>query len=399
MESNVRMVSTEYKDPYTALVLRNIYINDNVDSTTSATVEVLADFVGTPTHYRIGESADLSTFEWLTWNYPSGKIPFVMSSALGQKTVYVQLKDSNTESGVKVDTITYLSPYVVLSGVSINGGAQNTSNSIVDVSFQYSGAPTHYILSEDPTFVGAQWIAYADGTVNYQLSAGFGNKTVYAKLKDQHRETDYSSDSIELVAQDPVKTIISLAGVAKIVTNPTVNAKIINVISMARNETFPNLQLQDSSGNKSGSYLCKPSSYPTGIPGLVDNRFSPALNDSGAYPAVYINRYVTGSNVTSESSPAMFRFAELSAGTYTVRILSSGDNSVSIPSDKWINVFYGANLAWANLTYDVVNNKDKFVEIENVVVKDDGILDIKLWLTVNMSYRPGVNLIEIIRVR
>ncbi len=92
-ESNVRRIGVNFKDPYVPLVLRNAYINNDDASTYSPEVLVMADKEGIPTHYRIGENADLSLLEWVVWPDPkSSVIPFTLSPEGGQKTVYLQLK-------------------------------------------------------------------------------------------------------------------------------------------------------------------------------------------------------------------------------------------------------------------------------------------------------------------
>jgi len=105
-ESNIRSIQVEYKDGYVAITLNSIYINDDSASTTSPNVTLFASYLGTPTHYRIGETADLSGAAWIAW--PSNSvIPYVLSEGYGIKTVYMQLKDSLNTSAIKADVITY----------------------------------------------------------------------------------------------------------------------------------------------------------------------------------------------------------------------------------------------------------------------------------------------------
>lgn len=69
-------------------------------------------------------------------------------------------------------------------GIKINGGAACTTSANVVLSINNFGdaSITQMIISENPFFTGAVYEPYA-ATKNWTLSAGFGLKTVYAKLK------------------------------------------------------------------------------------------------------------------------------------------------------------------------------------------------------------------------
>jgi len=54
-ESNVKLITITYNNPYIPLVLSNIYINNNSKTTYNNIVSVLFEFNGTPTHYKISE--------------------------------------------------------------------------------------------------------------------------------------------------------------------------------------------------------------------------------------------------------------------------------------------------------------------------------------------------------
>jgi outer membrane protein assembly factor BamB len=87
-------------------------------------------------------------------------------------------------------------------GISINGGAACTTSASVVLSINNFGDPsiTQMIISEDPFFAGAVYEAYA-ATKNWTLSAGFGLKTVYAKLKTSGgTESNVFSDTIDYEA-------------------------------------------------------------------------------------------------------------------------------------------------------------------------------------------------------
>jgi outer membrane protein assembly factor BamB len=87
-------------------------------------------------------------------------------------------------------------------GVTINGGAACTASANVVLSINNFGdaSITQMIISEDPFFAGAVYEAYAP-TKNWTLSAGFGTKTVYLKLKNASGvESNVFSDTIDYTA-------------------------------------------------------------------------------------------------------------------------------------------------------------------------------------------------------
>ena len=87
----------------------------------------------------------------------------------------------------------------VQGGITINGGAACTTSANVVLSINNFGdnSITQMIISEDPFFAGAVYEPYA-ATKNWTLSAGFGLKTVYAKLKTSGgAESNVFSDTID----------------------------------------------------------------------------------------------------------------------------------------------------------------------------------------------------------
>lgn len=56
-------------------------------------VKVSFDYIGTPTHYRLGESEDLSSATWLEW---TEDVTYTFASS-GNKTLYAQIKNAKNE--------------------------------------------------------------------------------------------------------------------------------------------------------------------------------------------------------------------------------------------------------------------------------------------------------------
>ena len=199
----VQMLKVGVKEPYqariTALsaspVLTSATINEGAISSTSIDVFITVISTNNPTEIILSENSDLSGASWVA--YLSSN-PFTLSTGFGNKTVYVQVKNIFGTSSIVSDSIEYVDIPLVLNSVSINSGAATTNAAIVNIGFNYTGNPTHYMISENLYFEGASWIDFIENP-NFTLSNGWGEKTVYAKLKNISEETTYVSDTIELV--------------------------------------------------------------------------------------------------------------------------------------------------------------------------------------------------------
>lgn len=77
-------------------------------------VKVSFDYIGTPTHYRLGESEDLSSATWLEW---TEDVTYTFASS-GNKTLYAQIRNAENEvSEVQCNSINVpdLSDKIVIS--------------------------------------------------------------------------------------------------------------------------------------------------------------------------------------------------------------------------------------------------------------------------------------------
>lgn len=105
------MLKTELSSPFLerlgaqaeAPVLNSITINSGVVNTYDRHVVIRFDLSGSSTHYRIGESSDMSGTEWKSGNLK--QYDFTLSEGVGQKTVYAQVKNAIGESEIKSASI------------------------------------------------------------------------------------------------------------------------------------------------------------------------------------------------------------------------------------------------------------------------------------------------------
>jgi hypothetical protein len=131
-------------------------------------------------HYRWDVDGD-GTYET---EYLPGNTNTVMYARSGNYQATCEVRDRYHATARAVVT---LSAAPIAGGMGLmdrNGTLPpgNTDEREVDASFAASGEPQEMILSENPSFAGASWQAYATQVV-YKLSAGVGPKTLHAKFR------------------------------------------------------------------------------------------------------------------------------------------------------------------------------------------------------------------------
>ncbi len=92
---------------------------------------------------------------------------------------------------------------LVLRDFKINNGAMTTTNPLVTLNHTLQGFATHYRACENSNFQGSNcgWRAYRPAPT-FQLSSGFGTRTVYFQVKNNAGSSRALSDSIELINPD-----------------------------------------------------------------------------------------------------------------------------------------------------------------------------------------------------
>lgn len=110
--------------------ITGISINEGALETSVRTVSVAINTTGTPTHYRISENADFAGASWIPFVTPAS---FTLSEGLGSKTLYVQVKDSFTESNSVSGTITLIEA--------------GTSGRTLVISFSGTNNPTYPVVN------------------------------------------------------------------------------------------------------------------------------------------------------------------------------------------------------------------------------------------------------------
>ncbi len=102
-------------------------------------------------------------------------------------------------------------PAPEITWFAINGGDESTDSREVTLNNTCTGSPTEYIASESSDFSGSSWHAYSAAPV-FQLSSGYGTKTVYLKVGNGSEESNPLDDAIIYAEQTVVDTGNLVAG-------------------------------------------------------------------------------------------------------------------------------------------------------------------------------------------
>lgn len=200
-DSNVISQQINYKKP--SLMLTSIAVPT---STNNRNISIPVVYQGTPTDYRIGEQIDLNLAVWVPFANP---IPYQVSEGYGNKSVYIQLRDSieSQLSEVKNGVCELVNPQEAkLNYISIDNGDESTTSNIVSVTYNTTNSITHYRIAETTSELAtAPWAEYNSDTVTFISATNDGILTIYGQVKNTYNESDVKSDSI-IVSQPLVVT-------------------------------------------------------------------------------------------------------------------------------------------------------------------------------------------------
>lgn len=373
-------------------VLSEFHIH-NAETGTNTTSITFYYTANRATHYMVSES---SAFEGAEWQ-PVGdtaNVAFVISNTVGEHTLYFKVKNQFGESGVMTYSVIYTPQPVGLTSVTVSNRADN----ILTIRVSYVGIPSYYRIAETSEGItSAEWTDFVEDITYTYSDVSEGKHYVYVQLKDRWDNVSEVKESFfDVVAPGLTTVIVSFAGADYTTSQEVYNGKTINVTGAATiSADRADLILMDTEGNETAGYVINSNSYPNPKVSPAKNN-APTVDDSGVYPAKYISSYVSSNGKIFET-PLYFIFNGLAAGNYKIRILPSCNENSSVPANKYANTFYEANGISVNLSFDTTNNKDNFVEIDNVAIGQDGLLTLKLYNTGSMWYRPGMNLVEIIK--
>ncbi|MGB0522734.1 MAG: hypothetical protein ACPGJS_07225 [Flammeovirgaceae bacterium] len=183
-----------------------IYLNEGAKLTNNTTIQVDL-FHATATEMQLCNGLNMEREKWQAYQR---KNTLTLPDGDGKKVVSVRFKEASgkiTEqyiASIILDTTPPINPRLQIgNGEVTNSPLRNKLLLLVtEASFMK--------VSNDPSFVEERWLPF-DSTLVWELPTGDGEKTVYAKFKDEvGNETDVISNTILLDTKAPYNTSIKI---------------------------------------------------------------------------------------------------------------------------------------------------------------------------------------------
>ena len=170
----------------TQIDISSFTINNGIDNTTSQQVQITFNTTKQPTHYKIGETANLTNQEWV--NYSSNTVKYkILSSDLGQKIIYLAVKDAEGYSNIYSAGIELKAPIPMPEEgihllICVNPEIDSNTNILYDtlenkVINLINPFKSEALLEE---ITGASYCKYINNLLIAQGSAGSNQSSYYA---------------------------------------------------------------------------------------------------------------------------------------------------------------------------------------------------------------------------
>lgn len=393
----VGMLSDSLAAPYLARinagevapVLRSVSINSGSSTTYERAVSVTLGVTGPITHYKVSESPGLSGVDWIAGT--SKTFGFNLSSGLGTKTVYVQVKNQYGESGVKSSSVTLQERPAVT--FTVTGKSNNVSYGTVTPATQEvgQGGTANLTATAKSGYVIESWAGASSST---GVGGGSGTATVTNIQADKTVICNFKKEGGSAPGGE-CKIILFPSTAPGNVTLP--NGDKASQVRSAFSSVHLSVDIIDNKGVVVGKKISDKDSLPTGMQDMSASvNTNPILSgNAGVYPDEYIkNMYGCYGAGTYPDFRCIVRLIDMASGVYTVRVLYSTQKTLT--SAQIAGITYEANGVIANPDsgFNPTNNNSQFIEIDNVTIGDDGVLDIYMG-NAQAWVRSGWNAIEI----
>ncbi|MDM1048064.1 hypothetical protein [Sphingobacterium hotanense] len=396
----------------TSAILNSVIINDGDPDAASGDILVKLNTVNQIDEFRIGKLPDLSDASWQNWT--GDLITYNTGSSLGLLTLYAQVRNSVSSSSIKNDSINILEP-VTLSALVLAGGEEHYAGLNPSVNFAVTqGTPSHYRLSENElSLTTAAWIPMREN-IRFEFSS-LGSKTLFGQVKNSISESLIKSDTV-ILTEPPVSALIGWNnGVnnnnAKVVSN----GMTTNQMNLATYSGYAAQQLVDTSGailtgwflNLQSDFYQNNAVFKGAFVGTNAN-FNASVA-SGQYSLDVMKANKTASTYGAEADGKKARVSfSLPVGSYKMNILwNTGSSNFTLTTDAtraqcFYAVFQGETeldrtICSTTAGFTGLNNQDFNAQLEFTVVNAATPVDLGWWST-SLNNRPGVNLIQIIKV-
>lgn len=371
----------------TAPVLRSVSINSGSSTTYERAVSVTLGVTGRITHYKAAETPDLSGVDWIADT--SKTFSLNLSSGLGTKTVYVQVKNQYGESGVKSSSVILQERPAVT--FTVTGKSNNVSYGAVTPATQEvaQGGTASLTATAKSGYVIESWAGASSST---GVGSGSGTATVTDVQSDKTVTCNFKSEGSTPPVTGGDKWILSIGwSYSDAVYDPETG-----IDKQMGAMVYKDLHKTD--GTKSGQMLFAHNGqqFKAGMTANTDKRGYITGDDSGIYPDVYMANLISAytSSVSGENPTITMTFKSMPNGTYRVRIFSSMIHSGSLGSGT---IAYEVNDTRIEKDAQYpLNNASEYVVFEDIRVTD-GTMSIKAVSATNERMNP-VNIIEIEKI-
>jgi hypothetical protein len=194
---------------------------------------------------------------------------------------------------------------VLIASFHINDGASTTTSRLVNIQVVAGLYPTHYMVSESPTFADATWQPYgAEADMTFTLSAGNGSKKVYFKVCNDN-DTDDQGDDVEssvvctsITLNAPTASFVKNSVLVQSAHTEAYNAKTTAITSTDRYALKASVQLPSSFNLESitASTACTIQIGNVTFSDILQNAASRSLRGSKGGSAVF--RVKSGTKTT-----------------------------------------------------------------------------------------------------
>lgn len=370
----------------TAPVLRSVSINSGSSTTYDRDVSVTLGVTGPITHYKASESPDLSGAGWIAGT--SKTLSLNLSSGLGTKTVYVQVKNQYGESGVKSSSITLQErPSVTFT---VTGRSNNASYGAVTPAIQEvgQGGTANLTATAKPGYVIEGWTGVSSGT---GVDTGSGTAVV----------SDVQADRTVVCAFKSIPGGDTPSGGNRVVIfNKTTtssypeleNGDMVNWLFGNNGSDDNSALIKDVGGNDWGyRNILAATSFRTS----KTTHWPDFTGNAGRYPDEYMR--VVGVSYSSKVHPegSVMTFSGITPGLYKVSIfISVATGSTYLTNKDTCRYTVNGDTKSIPADINIENNINSWMYFDDVEIGSDGNLIITLSSTKAWVSIP-INAIEI----
>ncbi len=379
------------------VTLTSVSVNGGAESTKERTVSIELAYSGAATHYRIGETADLSDAVWNS--LVSDTVEYTLSEPFGEKTVYAQVGVGSAGSNILSVSIEYRATSIALTALVLNNGIAISRHLTVPVSFTCTGSyeAAMYRLGETPDLSSQEWAPISE-TVTYTFDS-LGDKTLYGQIQDTKGNiSEVKSASIN-IEQAPRKAIVSLGWSQAEIPSSTEGYSVYDAATgitrfQSQAAITRSRHIYDTLGELLGTAV--PSTNSVAMISSASLKGAVTGDDSGVYPDEYLwHNSAMGANAVKSESITF----TLPAGTYKVRIFTNTIWAQRVIPNEALSykaVTDTDETAFTLPTSGVQNNTANLTEPVTVTVGENGMLRIVFGVgKAGTYYYAPLNIIEI----